>query len=114
MLIGLMAPQAHAQTMSPLTEDQDGDGNPLNEEDRIKITCDVDFTSGLGEMSEEVFGKKMETTLGESDCDFVMHYLSGQCEEQTAKGANIGLVFCHFLVFTKISVYFFSVKDNII
>ena len=61
----------------------------MNEEDAVKITCDVDFTSGLGEISEELSGKKMETTLTEEDCNFAMHYLSGQCEEQTAKGANV-------------------------
>lgn len=31
----------------------------------------------------------METRLSEDDCNFAMHYLSGQCEEQTAKGANV-------------------------
>jgi hypothetical protein len=29
------------------------------------------------------------TTLSEDDCNFTMHYLSGQCEEQTAKGVNV-------------------------
>lgn len=96
MFIGLMTPQAHAQT-SPLTEDQDEDGDPLNEEDKIKITCDVDFASGLGEAVEGAFGTKMETTLSEDDCDFVMHYLSGQCEEQTAKGVNVTEVCDTFL-----------------
>jgi hypothetical protein len=96
MFIGLMIPQAHAQTMSPLTEDQDGDGDPLNEEDAVKITCDVDFASGLGEAAEAL-GTEMETTLSEEDCDFVMHYLSGQCEEQTAKGANVTEVCDTFL-----------------
>ena len=62
MFIGLMTPQLHAQSPSPLEGDQDGDGNPLNEEDAIKVTCDVDFTSGLGEMSEEVFGKNGNNT----------------------------------------------------
>jgi hypothetical protein len=31
----------------------------------------------------------METTLSQDDCDFVMHYLSGQCEEQITKGTNV-------------------------
>jgi hypothetical protein len=31
----------------------------------------------------------METTLSEDDCNFAIHYLSGQCEEQTAKGVNV-------------------------
>jgi hypothetical protein len=38
----------YAQT-SPLTEDQDGDGDPLNEETRIKGDCNFDFKGGLGE-----------------------------------------------------------------
>jgi hypothetical protein len=43
----------------------------------------------MGEAFEGAFGKKMETTLNEEDCNFAMHYLSGQCEEQTAKGGNV-------------------------
>ena len=39
----------------------------------------------------------METTLSESDCDFAMHYLSGQCEEQTIKGVNVTEVCDTFL-----------------
>lgn len=97
MFIILAAPLAYAQSLSPLEEDQDGDGDLLNEEDAIKITCDVDFASGLGEASELAFGTKMETTLSEDDCDFVMHYLSGQCETQTAKGANVTEVCDTFL-----------------
>jgi hypothetical protein len=97
MFIGLVTPQVYAQSPSPLEEDQDGDGNPLNEEDKVKITCDVDSASGLGEAVEGAFGHKMETTLSEDDCDFVMHYLSGQCEEQTAKGANVTEVCDTFL-----------------
>ena len=31
----------------------------------------------------------METTLTEDDCNFATYYLSGQCEEQTAKGVNV-------------------------
>ena len=89
VIIGLITPQAHAQTLSPLTEDQDGDGDLLNEEIDIRSTCDVDFTSGLAEAVEGAFGTKMETTLSEDDCNFAMHYLSGQCEEQTAKGVNV-------------------------
>ena len=69
--------QAHAQ-ISPLTEDQDGDGDPLNEE------------KGIGDIAAQ-FGieQQVELTLSEDDCNFVMQYLSGQCEEQTAKGVNV-------------------------
>jgi hypothetical protein len=28
--------------------------------------------------------QQVELTLSEDDCNFVIHYLSGQCEEQTA------------------------------
>lgn len=34
----------------------------------------------------------IEPTLNEDDCDFAMHYLSGQCEELTAKGVNVTMV----------------------
>ena len=85
MFIGLMTPQAHAQTLSPLTEDQDGDGDPLNEEDRIKITCDVDFVSNLGEAVEDAFGYKMETTLSEDDCDFVMSIYQDNAKNRLRK-----------------------------
>ena len=39
MFIGLLTPQARAQTetLSPLTEDQDGDGELLNEEIDIRL-----------------------------------------------------------------------------
>jgi hypothetical protein len=89
IVIGLMTTpyqQAHAQT-SPLTEDQDGNGDPLNEESDLKTDCSFDQTSpmlGVLELSE-----KWATTLSEEDCNFAMHYLSGQCEEQTAKGVNV-------------------------
>ena len=33
--------QVHAQT-SPLTEDQDGDGDPLNEEAKVRLDCFID------------------------------------------------------------------------
>jgi hypothetical protein len=89
MFIDLMTPQVYAQSLSPLEEDQDGDGDPLNEEIDIRSTCYVDFTSGLAKATEGAFGTKMETTLSEDDCNFAMHYLSGQCEEQTAKGVNV-------------------------
>lgn len=89
MFIGLMTSQVFAQVLTPLAEDQDGDGDPLNEENDIVVDCDFDFTSGMGEAFEGAFGKKLKTTLSEDDCNFAMHYLSGQCEEQTAKGANV-------------------------
>jgi hypothetical protein len=95
IVIGLMTTpyQVHAQT-SPLTEDQDGDGDPLNEEDDIEADCNFDHTIGadMGAAFESTFGDKWETpppTLSEADCNFAMHYLSGQCEEQTAKGVNV-------------------------
>ena len=97
MFFGFMTPQVHAQTLSPLTEDQDGDGDPLNEENDIKFDCDFDFTSGMAEAFEGSFGKKFETTLSEDDCNFAMHYLSGQCEEQTTKGANVTKVYDYTL-----------------
>jgi hypothetical protein len=89
IVIGLMTIpyQAHAQT-SPLTEDQDGDGVPLNEEDDLKWKCNFDHASGMTE-AFEFAGKEMKTTLSEDDCNFAMHYLSGQCEEQATKGANV-------------------------
>jgi len=46
------------------------------------------FASGLGEAVEGSFGTKMETTLSEDDCNFAMHYISGWCEEQAARGSN--------------------------
>ena len=85
-----MAPQALAQTetLSPLTVDQDGDGDPLNEEHDIMYDCDFDhtFATELGAaMEASPYGDQWETqppTLSEDDCNFAMHYLSGQCEEQ--------------------------------
>lgn len=84
--------QAHAQ-ISPLTEDQDGDGDPLNEESDLMYDCDFDHTSGaeLAAAFEGAFGDQFEApppTLSEDDCNFAMHYLSGQCE-QTPKGVNV-------------------------
>ena len=82
--------QAHAQT-SPLTEDQDGDGDKLIEEDDIAADCNFDHTIG-GDMDaefESTFGETPPPTLSEEGCNFAMHYLSGQCEEQTAKGVNV-------------------------
>jgi hypothetical protein len=69
--------------------DQDGNGDPLNEEMNIKGDCNSDFRSGLGEAVPGSFGYGMETTHSQDDCDFVMHYLSGQCEEQVARGTNV-------------------------
>jgi hypothetical protein len=46
----------------------------------------------MGAALEGTFGDQWEmpqTTLSEDDCNFAMHYLSGQCEEQIAKGANV-------------------------
>jgi hypothetical protein len=94
MIFGLIAPQAHAQTLSPLTEDQDGDGDPLNEEYSLRADCitDQDMVQRLANL-----GAEFERTLSEDDCDFAMHYLSGQCEEQTAKGVNVTIVCDTFL-----------------
>ena len=80
--------QAHAQ-ISPLTEDQDGDGDPLNEEKGISFSCTMD-QDVIGDIAAQ-FGieQQVELTLSEDDCNFVMQYLSGQCEEQTAKGVNV-------------------------
>jgi hypothetical protein len=85
-----MTPQTHAQTetVSPLTKDQDGDGDPINEEFNIEADCISDFNKGFGYNPDQL-GYGEETTLSQDDCDFVMHYLSGQCEEQTAIGANV-------------------------
>ena len=82
--------QAHAQT-SPLTEDQDGDGDKLIEEDDIAADCNFDHTIG-GDMDaefESTFGETPPPTLSEEGCNFAMHYLSGKCEEQTAKCVNV-------------------------
>jgi hypothetical protein len=87
MFIGLMIPQAHAQTMSPLIEDQDGDGNPLNEESRIGWGCYMDET--FFKSLSATLGSEHKPTISVDDCNFVMHYLSGQCEELMAKGANV-------------------------
>src|SRR5215207_3257284 len=84
-IIGLMTPRAHAQT-SPLTEDQDGNGDPLNEEGDLKIDCTFDHASPMVDILE--LSKEWETTLTEDDCNYAMHYLSGQCE-QTPKGVNV-------------------------
>jgi len=89
LLVATLLPQVYAQSMSPLENDQDGDGDLLNEEIDLRSTCAVDFTSGLAEAVEGAFGTEMETTLSEDDCNFAMHYLSGQCEEQTTKGVNV-------------------------
>jgi hypothetical protein len=90
-IIGLITTpyqQVQAQT-SPLTEDQDGDGDPLNEERGISFSCTID-QDVIGDIAAQ-FGieQQVELTLSEDDCNFVMHYLSGQCEEQTAKGVNV-------------------------
>jgi hypothetical protein len=83
IVIGLMTPQAHAQA-SPLTEDQDGDGDPINEEKDISDSCLDDL---FNSQAYETLGMEMNTTLSLSkeDCDFVMHYLSGQCEEHNVE-----------------------------
>jgi hypothetical protein len=81
-----MTPQARAQTEtpSPLTEDQDGDGSPTNEEEDISLSCYNDYKTN---QSAQDLGMEMDMTfsLSEGDCDFVMHYLSGQCEKQNAE-----------------------------
>lgn len=84
MTIGLMTLQAHAQTLSPLTEDQDGDGNPINEEEDISLSCYNDFKLN---QSHQQLGMVMNMTfnLSAQDCDFVMHYLSGQCEKENVE-----------------------------
>jgi hypothetical protein len=93
MLIGFATPMAHAQTLSPLTQDQDEDGDPLNEEYSLRADCATDQ-----EMAK-IFANietEFERTLSEDDCDFAMHYLSGQCEEQTTKGVNVTIVVMNF------------------
>ncbi len=88
-IIAIVLP-VYAQSASPLTEDQDGDGNPINEEDELVVHCDVDFSSlyGMRQLSESL-GNEFEPTVSEDDCNYALHYLSGQCEEQTAAGANL-------------------------
>jgi hypothetical protein len=88
LLLALMTPQIHAQPLSPLEVDQDGDGDPLNEEFDIRADCYVDV-----ELSKRLSDPTLiEPTLSEDDCNFAMHYLSGQCEELTAKGVNVTMV----------------------
>jgi hypothetical protein len=88
MFISLMTPAIHAQSLSPLEVDQDGDGNPLNEEFDIRADCYVDV-----ELSKRLSDPTLiEPTLSEDDCNFAMHYLSGQCEELIAKGVNVTMV----------------------
>ena len=77
--------QAYAQT-SLLTEDQDGNGDPLNEEGDLKIDCTFDHASPMVDILE--LSKEWETTLTEDDCNYAMHYLSGQCEI-TPKVVNV-------------------------
>jgi hypothetical protein len=97
IVIGLMTTpyqQAHAQT-SPLTEDQDGDGDPLNEEFDIRADCYVDqeLIRQFTLENSPILTDTIEwATLSEDDCNFVMQYLSGQCEEQDAKGVNVTMV----------------------
>ena len=85
VFIGLSTPQARAQTetLSPLTEDQDGDGNLVNEEEDISLSCN-DFKLN---QSHQDLGMVMNMTfsLSEDNCDFVMQYLSGQCEKQNVE-----------------------------
>jgi hypothetical protein len=88
LLVATVLPLVYAQSVSPLEEDQDGDGDPLNEEFDIRADCYVDqeLTKRLSDPT------LIEPTLSEEDCNFVMHYLSGQCEGQTAKGVNVTMV----------------------
>jgi hypothetical protein len=81
---------AYAQSTLPLEEDQDGDGNPLSEEADLAVNCRVDFSStyGMRQLSESL-GVEYEPTISEDDCNFAMHYLSGQCEDLMAKGVNV-------------------------
>lgn len=92
LFIVVIALPVYAQSLSPLEEDQDGDGNPLNEEEGIVFNCFVD--EGMVRSLARQFGieQQVGTTLSEDDCNYVMHYLSGQCEEQTATGANVTAV----------------------
>jgi hypothetical protein len=97
IFIGLVTPQAQSQTLSPLTEDQDEDGNTWNEEYGIRADCFTDHE--MPKRLENPFGLTFNesTTLSEDDCNFVMHYLSGQCEEETSKGVNVTEVCDYFL-----------------
>ena len=71
--------QVYAQSPSPFEEDQDGD--LINEEIDIGKECaglpyDIEAHESLGmEMN-------MTIEMNKADCDFIMHYLSGQCEQQ--------------------------------
>ena len=47
----------------------------------------------MGAEFESTFGEMLPSTLSEEGCNFAMHYLSGQCEEQTAKCVNVTGVF---------------------
>ena len=79
-----MIPTAHiqAQGLTPLYQDKDGDGDPLNEDSDMMIDCSV---SSLVEGASGLhFG-----VLSEEDCNFVMHYMSGRCEEMNAKGIKM-------------------------
>ena len=83
-----MIPQTQAQSLSPLEVDQDGDGDPLNEEYAIRADCYVDVR-----LSKTISDPTLiEPTLSEDDCNYAMHYLSGQCEELTSKGVNVTMV----------------------
>jgi hypothetical protein len=71
-----------AQMLTPLHQDQDGDGDPLNEDSDMMIDCSV---SSLVEGASGLrFG-----VLSEEDCNFVMHYMSGKCEEMKTKGIKM-------------------------
>ena len=87
MFIALMTLQVYAQSLSPLEEDQDGDGDLINEESSIGWGCYMD--EHLLKNMVESLGGEHEPTISVDNCNFVMHYLSGQCEELTAKGANV-------------------------
>jgi hypothetical protein len=75
---------AYGQFSLPFEADQDNDGDPINEEVDIGEEC-----AGLpGKIkSYEDLGMKMNMTteMNKEDCDFVMHYLSGQCEKQNVE-----------------------------
>jgi hypothetical protein len=80
---GTLASPINAQTTPPFEDDRDGDGDPINEELDIRVACYVDYVMGPSA------GFSFEPKLNEDDCNFAMHYLSGQCEAQTTIGAEL-------------------------
>jgi hypothetical protein len=85
----IVASPAFAQPLSPLEVDQDGDGDLLNEEDDIRGDCYYDHV--------RLRGYNIQSTLTVDACNFVAHYLSGQCEDLAAEDVNLEKTFDSFL-----------------